>query len=83
MTPEQVQRHLERGTLMNVLSQQTSIVPHPTADGRVRLEIVFPTWYTEYVSVESQAQIEALIRANALAALSRTSPNDSGDDGER
>ena len=80
MTPEELRRAINDGTFMELLMKETVITPHEADNGRVRLEIAFPLWYTKYVSTETRAEIAALVRANAQAAF-RVATREDEDDG--
>lgn len=84
MLPADIQRHIDNDTLLDMLMRETAVTPHERADGRLMLEMSFPEWYTRYISEASRANIEALIRENALRAHSKaTTPDDPTGDESR
>ena len=64
MRPEDIRRHIDNNTFLTALMRQTVVKPHESENGKLMLEMVFPDWYFEYISEESQAQIEAFLRSN-------------------
>ena len=88
MRPEDIQRHIDNNTFMTVLMSHTVVTPHKHENGTLMFEMVFPDWYSRYISKGSRAQIEALVKTNAERAFrhARTScdptddPTDPTDD---
>ena len=81
MRSADIQRHIDNGTFFNLLMSEVVITPQKSERGKLMLEIVFPKWYTQHISKESQALIETLIRDNAQQAYQKShSTNDTTDD---
>lgn len=70
MTPKEIKEHIDRGTFMSMLMDAMEMRTHED-NGKVKLELIFPHWYHEHVSVESRAEIEALVRENCATALQK------------
>ncbi len=71
MTPEDIRRHIENGTLMHALMKEVELTAHRDENKQTKLEIRFPEWYEVHISPESKEQIESLILENADARLKR------------
>ena len=73
ITPEEVQSHIDNGTLFNFLMGYIIVTPHKSEDTRFKLESDFPDWLFQYVQEESREKIIALVREGAKRVCEESS----------
>ena len=66
VTLEDIRQHISKKTFVSFLIQEIEVTPHAVpGEKHHTLELRFPSWFFEFVSLESQTEYMEFIRRNA------------------